>query len=234
MGGETTEMSETTTHVAHRGGALGRGLDVPHRQAAQAHLRGRQAQRARRRPDDLPRPRPTGWSSCSPSYGGGTVEPGVTVVGDAARAAADHDRRSTCPRGSPAWTSTRRPRSPHLRGGRLRGRRRRPTASTVTAAALAPRPHRPLRPGRGGRPDRRLRPGPVGAARRRRPGRGLTRAQRLRRRVGRTLAGAGLRRGGQLPVRRRRRPRRARAAGRRRAAHGRCGWPTRSPRRSRR
>ena len=34
-------------------------------------------------------------------------------------------------------------------------------------------------------------------------GRGLTRRQRLRRRVGRTLAGAGLRRGRQLPVRRR-------------------------------
>ena len=37
-------------------------------------------------------------------------------------------------------------------------------------------------------------------------GRGLTREQRLRRRIGRTLAGARLRRGGQLPVRRRRRP----------------------------
>ena len=36
------------------------------------------------------------------------------------------------------------------------------------------------------------------------PGRGLTRPQKLRRRVGRTLAGAGLRRGDQLPVRRRR------------------------------
>ena len=35
-------------------------------------------------------------------------------------------------------------------------------------------------------------------------GRGLTRSQQLRRRVGRTLAGRGLRRGGELPVRRRR------------------------------
>ena len=35
------------------GGALGRRLDVPHRPAPQDHLRGGQAQRARRRPDDL-------------------------------------------------------------------------------------------------------------------------------------------------------------------------------------
>ena len=40
-------------------------------------------------------------------------------------------------------------------------------------------------------------------------GRGLTRRQKLRRRVGRTLAGAGLRRDRQLPVRRRGGPRRA-------------------------
>ena len=40
-------------HGRGRGGALGPGLDVPHRQAPQAHLRGRQAQRARRRPDHL-------------------------------------------------------------------------------------------------------------------------------------------------------------------------------------
>ncbi len=40
-------------HGRGRGGPLGPGLDVPHRQAPQAHLRGRQAQRARRRPDHL-------------------------------------------------------------------------------------------------------------------------------------------------------------------------------------
>ena len=37
-----------------RGGPLGRHLDVPHRQAPQDQLRGRQAQRARRRPGDHP------------------------------------------------------------------------------------------------------------------------------------------------------------------------------------
>ena len=67
MGGETTEMSGDHDPRAHRGGALGRGVDVPHRHAPQAHLRGRQAQRARRRPDDLPRPPPTGSPSCSSS-----------------------------------------------------------------------------------------------------------------------------------------------------------------------
>ena len=46
---------------AGRGRALGRGLDVPHRQAAPADLGGREAQRARRRPGDHPgRGRPGG------------------------------------------------------------------------------------------------------------------------------------------------------------------------------
>ena len=54
MGGETTEMSATTTRVLVEAAHWDAGLDVPHRQAAQAHLRGRQAQRARRRPGDHP------------------------------------------------------------------------------------------------------------------------------------------------------------------------------------
>ena len=53
MGGETTEMSETTTRVLVEAAHWDAGLDVPHRPPAQDHLRGRQAQRARRRPDDL-------------------------------------------------------------------------------------------------------------------------------------------------------------------------------------
>ena len=96
--------------------------------------------------------------------------------------------------------------STHLRRDRLRRVAATTDARPSTAAAVAPRPHRPLRPGRGGRPAssattrcRRCCPTPPA-------GRGLTREQRLRRRIGRTLAGAGLRRGGQLPVRRRRRP----------------------------
>ena len=57
-------------------------------------------------------------------------------------------------------------------------------------------------------------------------GRGLTRGQRLRRRVGRTLAGAGCVEVHQLPVRRGRRVRRPRAArGRRAPAHRPAGEP---------
>ena len=87
----------------------------------------------------------------------------------------------------------------------------------VDPAALAARPHRPLRPGRGGRADRRLRPGAVGAARRRRrawadPGAAAAPPDRPHRLPGR------LRRGGQLPVRRDGDLRRARAARGRRAA----------------
>ena len=53
MGGEDTEMSDDHHARADRGRALGRRVDVPHRSPPQAHLRGRQAQRARRRPDHL-------------------------------------------------------------------------------------------------------------------------------------------------------------------------------------
>ena len=192
---------------AGRGRALGRGLDVPHRQAAQAHLRGRQAQRARRRPGDHPgRGRP-GGRAARRTYGGGTAEPGVTVVGDAARAG----RRSRWPPTCPARDHRHRrspptPPSPTSRPSAARSTRTAPL--TVDPAAVATRPHRPLRPGRGGRPDRRLRPGAVGA-----PARGgrprpdpraaaapPDRPHPRRRR---------LRRGDQLPVRRRGRLRRS-------------------------
>ena len=53
MGGANTEMSRDHHARPDRVRALGRRVDVPHRPAAQAHLRGRQAQRARRRPDHL-------------------------------------------------------------------------------------------------------------------------------------------------------------------------------------
>ena len=171
-----------------RGGALGRGLDVPHRQAAQAHLRGRQAQRARRRPGDHARPRPTGWSSCSSSYGGGTAEPGVTVVGEAPPRPPPSRWPPTCRPASPASTSPPRPRSPTSQkvGCRSAGRRR------------AQPPRRRWRPDltdpydlveevvRVVGYDQVPSVLPREAA-----GRGLTREQRLRRRIGRTLAGAG-------------------------------------------
>ena len=182
------------------------GLDVPHRQAPQADLRGRQAQRARRRPDDLPRPRPTASSSCSTTYGGGTVAPGVTVVGTPAGAARRSRSPTTCP-ARIAGTADRR--GDHgRRRSRAVGCDGRPATTTLTVdpAAVAPRP-RPTpttwsRRSSGSSATTRCRrccPTPPA-------GRGLTREQRLRRRIGRTLAGAGLRRGGELPVRRRRRP----------------------------
>ena len=139
MGGETTEMSETTTRRPGRGRALGRGLDVPHRQAAQAHLRGRQAQRARRRPDDLARPRPTGWSSCSSTYGGGTAEPGVTVVGDAARAG----RRSRSPRDLPARDHRASTIDAGHRGRRTSRRSAARSTRTATGSTATPPPWRP-------------------------------------------------------------------------------------------
>ena len=64
-------------------------------------------------------------------------------------------------------------------------------------------------------------------------GRGLTHDQRVRRVVADTLAHHGLRRGPHLPLRGREGARPARARGRRPAAHTRCGWPTRCPRRRR-
>ncbi len=116
---------------------------------------------------------------------------GVTVVGGAAgradrsRIADDLPARVT---GMPIAAADRG-RAP--RGGRLRRRASTATPADRDAAAVAPRPHRPLRPGRGGRPGRRATTRCRRCCRRRRPARGLTRAQRLRRRVGRTLAGAG-------------------------------------------
>ncbi len=53
MGGQTDRAVLDDQPRAHRVGALGRGRHVPHRQAPQDLLRGRQAQRAWRRPGDL-------------------------------------------------------------------------------------------------------------------------------------------------------------------------------------
>ena len=215
MGGETTEMSATHDPRPGRGGPLGRHLDVPHRPAAQDHLRGRQAQRARRRRRPSARPRPTGWSSCSTTHGGGQADPGVTVVGTPPAMPVDHRRR--------------RPRRPRLGARHQRGAGRRgacaPSAARSPAPGtleVTPPPWRPdltdpqdtteevirlvgydtipsvlpQAPGRS-RPD----PPPAAAP--------PDRSHHGRRRV---------RRGGHLPVRRRGRPRRPRAAGRRRAA----------------
>ena len=105
------------------------------------------------------------------TYGGGTAEPGR----HRGRQRRRRRGRSRSPRDLPGQVAglddRRRPR--RSRASRAVGcdvgRRRHADGHP---AAVAPRPHRPLRPGRGGRPDRRLRPGAVGAADRRRPAAG--------------------------------------------------------------
>ncbi len=162
MGGATTEVA-----AAHHGRAdrvPRTGIPVvggPHRAPAQAAQRGVQALRARRGPARWRRSRRSGPSSCSPSS-----------------AAARPTRASW------TWTSAR-PIAPiqldaglpsrvigvdvrpgHRRGTaarhRSRGRRRR--RADRHPAELAPRPHRPVRPGRGGGADLRVRPGAVRAS----------------------------------------------------------------------
>ena len=141
-------------------------------------------------------------------YGGGTVEPGMTVVGEPPEPPTDHDPDRPARRGSPGWTSPPTPPSPTSR----------PSAATVEAGAdeltatvppWRPDLDRPVRPGRGGRPDRRLRgrperaaAGPLGW----RSDPGAVDAPSGRSHAG----GRGVRRGGQLPVHRRGRPRPAR------------------------
>ena len=172
MGGAATEISDDHHPGAGRGRPLGRrrrcsaparrhkltseagkrnerGVD-PTVTRGRGRPRGRAARRARRRHR---RARASPWS---------------------ARAAGRPHRRSppTCPRASPGMPidaddrgrAPARPSAARSTARRRRARRR--------PAAVAPRPHRPLRPRRGGRPDRRLRPGAVGAARPRPPAAG--------------------------------------------------------------
>ena len=228
MGGETTELSATTTPRGHRGRALRRRSTI-FRTARRHKLPSEASKRFERGVDPL-------LPACAADRVAELLvelrrrhasTDGVTEVGDAADAAdrstidadlparitghADRrrDRRATtCAPSAARSTSRRRPRSPS------------------PPPPWRPDLDRPLRPRRGGRPDRRLRRRAVGAARRPRPARGLTRAQRLRRRVGRALAGAGCVEVMTYPFVGDGRLRRARAARRRRAApHRAAGQP---------
>ena len=225
MGGETTEMSATTTNIlveaAHwdatsmfrtgkrhkitseAGKRNERGVD-PVITAGRGRPRGRAADDVRRR------------------HG----RPGRHRRRHAAGAAGDHHRLRPARPGHRHARSTRPPRSPTSRPSAARSAKA-DTDAHRDPAAVAARPHRPVRPGRGGRPDRRLRPGAVGAAPRGRRPRAHPRAAAAP--PGRPHPGrCRLRRGDQLPVRRRRRVRRARPAGRRRRCAAPSGWPTRS------
>ena len=168
MGGETTEMSGTTTRVL---------IEAAHWDAVSMFRTGRrhrltsEAGKRNERGVD-----PTICEAAADrvaellaEHGGGTVEPGVTVVGTPPDARPASPSRSTCRRGSPGSTSPARPRSATCEAVGCEVEAGADTPDRHPAA-LAPRPHRPLRPRRGGRPHRRVRRGAVGAATRtRRP-----------------------------------------------------------------
>ena len=150
------------------------------------------------------------------SYASAPVEPVTIVMGTSypdqvagmtygrdtvSRAAAPGglpgDRRARGGRGQRRRSRRAGRAGPGGRAGRARPPRARPArpvgADAVGAAAvLAARPDRPGRPGRGSHPARGLSSRSRSASRAPRPGRGLTRRQRLRRTTGRVLAAAGL------------------------------------------
>ena len=120
MGGATTEMSETTTHVL---------VEAAHWDAVSMFRTGRrhkltsEAGKRNERGVD-----PTICEAAAErvaellaKYGGGTVEPGMTVVGVPPEPPTSRSR-STCPRGSPGWTSRRTRRSPTWRPSGARSR----------------------------------------------------------------------------------------------------------------
>ena len=187
MGGETTEMSGTTTSVL---------VEAAHWDAVsmfrtgsppQDHLRGRQAQRARRRPDDLRgRGRPCRRAARRARRRHGP--PGR------------HRRRH--PAGDAGRRGRRRPRRPRVRDADHRGAvassacARSAARSTARARlSVTPPPWRPDLTDAQDFSEEVIRlvgydkvpsvlPTPPS-------GRGLTRPQQLRRRIGRTLAGEG-------------------------------------------
>ena len=196
---------------AGRGGPLGPGLDVPHRQAPQADLARRASATSAASTRRSPRRPPIGWSSCSSRTAAARPMPASPRSArhrrcPAIRIPADLPARVT---GMPIDEATVVTCLEAV-GCRCVGRPVTGTRTGRRSAAVAPRPHRPLRPGRGGRPGRRLRPGALGAA----AGAGRARAD-----AGPTAAPPGrphpgrrrVRRGAHLPVRRERGVRRARA-----------------------
>ena len=210
MGGETTEISGTTTSVL---------VEAAHWDAVSMFRTGRrhkitsEAGKRNERGVD-----PTICEAAADrvvellvEHGGGTAHPGVTVVGTppampVVEVAGDLAARVS---GMPITEeqSGRVPARGRLRGLCDRGRLRHVVGHP---APVAPRPHR--RPGllRGGRPARRLRQGAVGppdASVGSRPHPPAAAAAPDRAHARRR----GLRRGRHLPVRRRGRPRRARA-----------------------
>ena len=157
MGGETTEMSPTTTRVL---------VEAAHWDAVSMFRTGKRhkltseaGKRNERGVDPVITPAAADRVvELLVQYGGGTAEPGVTVVGEA-------------PPRAPISMDSDLP--ARISGIDIAGETAVANLEKVgclaadgeyTPPTWRPGPHRPLRPGRGGRPDRRLRPGPVDPA----------------------------------------------------------------------
>ena len=188
MGGETTELSETTTNVfieaAHWDPVTIFRTERRHKLPSEA------AKRFERGTDPtIPLVAADRVAELLTTYGGGTVEPGVTYVGARAGPRADRDRRRSAGAGH--------------RHGHLRRDHGAPTCAPSGARSWSPASSLTVTPPpwRGDLTDpfdlveevARI----VGYANvpsvlpPAAHGRGLTRSQRLRRRIGRTLAGEG-------------------------------------------
>ncbi len=203
MGGETTEMSETTTRVL---------IEAAHWDAVSMFRTGRrhkltsEAGKRNERGVD-----PTICEAAADrvaellaQYGGGTVEDGVTVVGEPPA-----PPTITIPIDLPARVTGMDIASDTAIANLEAvgcARRCRCRRAHRHGAPLAARPHRPVRPRRGGRAHRRLRGRAervADGAPRSWPDAGAVDAPPC----GSHARGRGVRRGGQLPLRRRGRPR---------------------------
>ena len=215
MGGETTEMSGTTTRIlveaAHWDAVSMFRTGKRHRLTSEA------GKRNERGVDPVITPAAADRVvELLVAHGGGTAEPGVTLVGEATPPAAIPmpldlparisgidipDSTTTAHLAAVGCASAVSPgmSTPETRAGRSRGIAI--GSRGGGAAAVASRPRRPLRPRRGGRARGRLRPGALGAAARGRrswadPRAAAAPADRAHPRRGR------LRRGRRVPVRR--------------------------------
>ena len=165
MGGETTELSDTTRHVVIEAAYFDpvsifrtqRRHKLPS-EASKRFERGIDPMLAEAAADRV--------AELLATHGGGTVEGGVTKVGVAPErrsVAMDTDLPARVTGMEiPAEVTVAPPAGGRLRGRGGRGRR----TPHRRGAHVAPGSRRPLRPGRGGRPHRRLRPDPLGACRR--------------------------------------------------------------------
>ncbi len=157
MGGETTEMSDTTTRVL---------VEAAHWDAVSMFRTGRRhkltseaGKRNERGVDPVITPAAADRVvELLVQYGGGVAEPGVTVVGEPPYPAPIPMDTSLPARITGMEIAAETAVANLVAVGCLVGDGR------VHAADVAPRPHGSLRPGRGGRPAGRLRPRAVGAA----------------------------------------------------------------------